>query len=190
MGVNRRGFLKGTGVTALGVAVGVQAKTAQAQSEDSAMRAKQAATATKQEKPAPVRAQPKARVTGKAGRRRVLAAGAPKPGGPYSQAIVGGGTIYVSGQGPMSPATGNIEVTTFEEQAVQTFENVKAIVEGAGSSLGKVLRVNIYLADLNDFQKMNEVYRRYFTPDFPARTTIGAQLLMNMLIEVDCIAAL
>ena len=188
MAVNRRGFLKGTGVTALGVAVGVQAKTAQGQSEDSAKRAKQAAT--KPETPAPVRAQTKPRVKTKTGRRRVLAAGAPKPGGPYSQAIVGGNTIYVSGQGPMSPATGNIEVTTFEEQAVQTFENVKAIVEGAGSSLGKVLRVNIYLADLNDFQKMNEVYRRYFTPDFPARTTIGAQLLLNMLIEVDCIAAL
>jgi 2-iminobutanoate/2-iminopropanoate deaminase len=188
MSLNRRGFLKGTGVTALGVAVGAQAKTAKGQSEDSAMRAKQAAT--KQEKPAPVRAQTPAKARGKTGRRRVLTANAPKPGGPYSQAIVGGNTIYVSGQGAMNPATGSIGVTTFEEQAVQTFENVKAIVEGAGSSLGKVLRVNIYLADLNDFPKMNEIYRRYFTPDFPARTTIGAQLLLNMLIEVDCIAAL
>jgi reactive intermediate/imine deaminase len=90
----------------------------------------------------------------------------------------------------MNPKSGRIEVTTFEEQAVQTFENVKAIVEAAGSSLAKVLRVNVYLADLEDFNKMNEVYRRYFSADFPARTTIGAQLLLSMLIEVDCIASL
>lgn len=127
--------------------------------------------------------------SGKPGRRRVLTDNAPKPSGPFSQAVVSGGTIYVAGQGPMNPKTGKIDVVTFEEQATQAFENVKAILEAAGSSMAKVLRVNVYLADLEDFAKMNEVYRRYFTGDFPARTTIGAQLLLKMLIEVDCIAA-
>jgi 2-iminobutanoate/2-iminopropanoate deaminase len=148
------------------------------------MRAKQATTT---EKP---RTQKVTKPKGKTGRRRIITSDAPRPAGPYSQAIVAGNTIYVAGQGPMNPTSGRIEGTTFEEQAIQTFENVKAIVEAAGSSLAKVLRVNVYLADLNDFQKMNDVYRRYFTPDFPARTTIGAQLLLSMLIEVDCIAAL
>jgi 2-iminobutanoate/2-iminopropanoate deaminase len=188
MAVNRRGFLKGTGVTALGVALGVEAK-ARSQSDTSAARAKQAAT--EPAKPAaPIRAQKTVKARGKSGKRKILTADAPRPGGPFSQAIVGAGTLYVAGQGPMNPATGNIEVTTFEEQAVQSFENLKAIVEAAGSSLERVLRVNVYLADLNDFQKMNDIYRRYFKPDFPARTTIGAQLFQNMLIEVDCIAAL
>ena len=126
----------------------------------------------------------------KTGRRRILTDKAPRPAGPYSQAIVSGGTIYVVGQGPSDPKTGKIDAVTFEDQAIQVFENVKAILEAAGSSMPKVLRVNIYLADLEDFTKMNEVYRRYFTGDFPARTTIGAQLLQKMLIEVDCIAAI
>ena len=127
---------------------------------------------------------------GKTSRRRVLTENAPRPGGPYSQAIVSGGTVYVAGQGPTNPKSGKIDVVTFEEQAIQVFENVKAILEAAGSSMAKVLRVNVYLADLEDFAKMNEVYRRYFIGDFPARTTIGAQLLLKMLIEVDCIAAI
>ena len=136
---------------------------------------------------------PKATVTrtrSKTSRRKVLTDKATRPGGPYSQAIISGGTIYVSGQGPTDPKTGKIDAVTFEDQAIQVFENIKAILEAAGSSMAKVLRVNVYLADLEDFAKMNEVYRRYFTGDFPARTTIGAQLLLKMLIEVDCIAAI
>jgi 2-iminobutanoate/2-iminopropanoate deaminase len=122
-------------------------------------------------------------------RRKVLTEKAPKPLGPYSQAIISGGTIYVAGQGPFDPKTGKIESTAFEAQADQTFANIKAILEAAGSSLSKVVRVNVYLANLNDFAKMNEVYRRYFSGDFPARTTVGVQLLGGMQIEVDCIAA-
>ncbi|HEY7543843.1 MAG TPA: Rid family detoxifying hydrolase [Blastocatellia bacterium] len=113
---------------------------------------------------------------------------APKPVGPYNQAIIAGNTIYVAGQGPMNPKTGKIEVTGIEDQATQTFDNIKAIVEAAGSSMANVVKVNVYLADLKDFSKMNEIYRQYFGPDFPARATIGAQLLLGMLIEVDCVA--
>ncbi len=119
---------------------------------------------------------------------KVLTDTAPKPVGPYSQAIIAGNTIYVAGQGPMNPKTGKIEVTGIEEQAKQTFENIKAIVEAAGSSMANVVKVNVYLADLKDFSKMNEIYRQYFPADYPARATIGAQLLLGMLIEVECIA--
>jgi 2-iminobutanoate/2-iminopropanoate deaminase len=188
MPVNRRRFLKGTGVTALGAAVAAQPIVAGAQAMSGP--AKQAAPASKEKPAAPRAAQTASRARSTARRRKVQTDKAPRAVGPYSQAIVSGTTIYVAGQGPMNPKSGRIEVTTFEEQAVQTFENVKAIVEAAGSSLAKVLRVNVYLADLEDFNKMNEVYRRYFSADFPARTTIGAQLLLSMLIEVDCIASL
>jgi 2-iminobutanoate/2-iminopropanoate deaminase len=164
--MTRRKFIKRTGATAVGAAV----------------------IANSADEPAVAAQAEKSKAKAKSLRRKVLTGDAPRPVGPYSQAIVAGNTIYVAGQGPMNPKSGKIEVTTFEEQAEQTFENVKAIVEAAGSSLGNVVRVNVYLADLNDFSKMNEIYRRYFKEDFPARTTIGASLLLNMLIEVDCIA--
>jgi len=112
---------------------------------------------------------------------------APKPAGPYSQAIVSGNTIYVAGQGPFDPKTGKM-AATFEEQATQVLENIKAIVEASGATLADVTKVNVYLADLSNFAKMNEVYKRYFVEAYPARATIGAQLLGGMMIEVECIA--
>jgi 2-iminobutanoate/2-iminopropanoate deaminase len=120
-------------------------------------------------------------------KRKVSTERAPKPVGPYSQAIVAGNTIYVSGQGPFDPKTGKMPAS-FEEQAAQVFENIKAIVEAAGARLSDVVKVNVYLADLANFSKMNEVYRRYFSGDYPARATVGAQLLLGMGIEVECIA--
>ena len=120
-------------------------------------------------------------------RRKVSTERAPKPVGPYSQAIVAGNTIYVSGQGPFDPKTGKM-APTFDEQAEQVFENIKAIVEAAGAKLSDVVKVNVYLADLANFSKMNEVYRRYFSGDYPARATVGAQLLLGMGIEVECVA--
>lgn len=113
---------------------------------------------------------------------------APQPVGPYSQAIVAGDTIYVAGQGPIDPATGQIVIGTFEEQAVRTFENVKAILEAAGASLADVVQVTAYLADLGDFAKYNEIYKRYFHEPYPARATVGCQLLFHTFIEIACIA--
>ena len=189
--MNRRKFLRGSGVSALGVAAVAQSKIVAAQSGSSSMSQKRTPPASKDNTPLVKPSQTTANKTrGKTARRRVLSDKAPRPGGPYSQAIISGGTIYVSGQGPQDPKSGKIDAVTFEDQAIQVFENIKAILEAAGSSMAKVLRVNVYLADLEDFAKMNEVYRRYFTGDFPARTTIGAQLLLKMLIEVDCIAAI
>lgn len=184
MAVNRRKFLKSTGASAIAAA---SAATAFAQTDktneatESARTAKAAASAQASKSKTAIGAKPK---------RKILTDRAPKPVGPYSQAIISGNTVYVAGQGPMDPKTGKIEVLTFEEQAKQTFESIKAIVEAAGSSLAKVVSVRIYLADLNDFAKLNAIYRQYFTEEYPARTTIGAQLLLGMMIEVDCVAVL
>ncbi|HKY04174.1 MAG TPA: Rid family detoxifying hydrolase [Blastocatellia bacterium] len=151
---------------------------------------KQAASASLAAAAAPAVAQGQAAKASKkrSNKRKVLTDRAPKPVGPYSQAIIAGNTVYVAGQVPTNPRTGQAAIGSFEEQAVQTFENIKAIVEGAGATLDDVVRVNVYLADLANFAKMNEVYRRYFKEDFPARTTVGAQLLSTFEIEVDCIA--
>jgi 2-iminobutanoate/2-iminopropanoate deaminase len=113
---------------------------------------------------------------------------APKPVGPYNQAIVAGDTIYVAGQGPIDPRTGQVVAGTFEDQATCTFENIKAILKAAGASMSDVVKVTVYLADNGDFAKLNEIYRRYFTEPYPARATVGAQLLFHIFIEVDCIA--
>ncbi len=184
MALNRRKFLKSTSASAIAVTTAASAfaqtgKTTEA--TESAKTAKTAATAQARKTQAPITGKPK---------RKVLTDRAPKPVGPYSQAIISGNTVYVAGQGPMNPKTGKIEVETFEEQATLTFESIKAIVEAAGSSLAKVVSVRIYLANLNDFSKLNQIYRQFFAEDFPARTTIGAQLLLGMLIEVDCVAVL
>ncbi len=124
---------------------------------------------------------------GKKSKKKISTDQAPKPAGPYSQAIAAGNTIYVAGQGPFDPKTGKMP-GTFEDQAVQVFENIKAIVESAGASLADVVKVNVYLVDLANFARMNEIYKRYFSEDYPARATIGAQLLGGMTIEVECIA--
>jgi 2-iminobutanoate/2-iminopropanoate deaminase len=184
MAVNRRKFLKSTSASALVAATAASAFAQAGQTNDakeSAKAAKAAASSQTRRPQAPLSLKSK---------RKVTTDRAPKPVGPYSQAIISGNTVYVAGQGPMDPKSGKIEVETFEEQAKQTFESIKAIVEAAGSSLAKVVSVRIYLADLNDFSKLNAIYRQYFTEDFPARTTIGAQLLLGMLIEVDCVAVL
>ncbi len=113
---------------------------------------------------------------------------APQPVGPYSQAIVARDTVYVAGQGPLDPRTMTLVTGSFEEQAEQTFNNVMEILQAADCSLDDVVKVTVYLADLGDFTKMNEIYMRYFREPYPARATVGAQLLFGTKIEVDCIA--
>lgn len=113
---------------------------------------------------------------------------APNPVGPYNQAIIAGNTIYVAGQGPIDPKTGKIVIGTIEEQATLTLENIKAILEAGGFSLGDVVKVTAYLTDLGDFAKYNEIYKKYFSEPYPARATVGCQLLMHTFIEIDCIA--
>jgi reactive intermediate/imine deaminase len=115
---------------------------------------------------------------------------APAPVGPYSQAVVHQGLVYVSGQIPLDPATGEVAEGEIEAQAARVFENLRAVLEAAGSGLERVLRTSIYLTDLSLFPRVNAIYERHFTGDpKPARSTIGvAALPLGVQIEVDAVA--
>lgn len=114
---------------------------------------------------------------------------APKPIGPYSQAIVENGFVFVSGQGAINPSTAQLERGDARSETRRVFENLKTILEAAGSSLAKVVKCNVYLRDINDFQAMNEVYATYFEPPYPARTTIQAGALpAGIAVEIEVIA--
>ncbi|MEJ7843296.1 MAG: RidA family protein [Rubrobacter sp.] len=121
-------------------------------------------------------------------REAITASGAPEPAGPYSHAVVANGFVYVSGQGPIDPVTKGIP-DGFEDQIRQTFENLKTILEAAGSDLGSTVKVNAYLTDLTRFAQFNEVYKEFFGDGPPARTTVGADLL-GILVEIDCVAVI
>ncbi len=111
----------------------------------------------------------------------------PRPLGPYSQAIVAGDFVFVAGQGPLNPATNEMELGDIRSETRRTLENMRAILEASGSSLRDVVRMGVFLADLNDFAAMNTVYKKFFPVDPPARTTVGVQL-PKIKIEIDCIA--
>jgi 2-iminobutanoate/2-iminopropanoate deaminase len=114
---------------------------------------------------------------------------APSPVGCYSQAVRAGNFLFLAGQVPLDPRTKKLVEGGIEAQTRQALENVKAIVETAGSSLEKVVKVTVFLKDIKDFKKMNDVYCTYFVKDPPARTTVQAQLaLQELLIEIDAIA--
>ena len=123
-------------------------------------------------------------------RKVVRTSDAPRPIGPYSQAIVAGGFIFVSGQGPINPKTNQLELGDIRAETRRTLENLRAILEAVGCSLRDVVRVGIFLADLNDFPAVNEVYAEFFTDNPPARTTVGAPGPKNIKVEIDCIARL
>lgn len=115
---------------------------------------------------------------------------APAAIGPYSQGIQANGTVYVSGQLPINPATGQFVEGGIAEQTAQSLQNVRAILEQAGYSLADVVKVTVLLADINDFAAMNEVYAQYFTGDCPARSAFAVRdIPKGALIEVEAIAA-
>ena len=111
---------------------------------------------------------------------------APKPAGPYSQAIVVGDMVFVAGQIPRNPQTGEVP-QSIEDQTRQVFENIKAILEAAGCTLSQIVRTDVFLTDLENFQKMNAVYETFFEGDFPVRTTVGVEL-RGFDVEISCIA--
>ena len=115
--------------------------------------------------------------------------GVPPKAGPYSHAVIANGSVYVCGQGPFVPETNELAGTTIKEHTHQTLENIKTILEAVGSSLEDVVKVNVYLENLDDFGEFNEVYGEFFKENQPVRTTVGANLLGQILIEIDCIAA-
>lgn len=122
--------------------------------------------------------------------RQIQSAAAPAPVGPYSQAVEAGGFVFCAGQIPLDPATGKLVEGAIEVQAERVLANVKAVLEAAGSSLAKVVKATVFLADLDDFGGMNAVYTRTFTSDpKPARTTIqAARLPAGARVEIEVIA--
>jgi 2-iminobutanoate/2-iminopropanoate deaminase len=115
----------------------------------------------------------------------------PKAIGPYSQAVRANGFVFLSGQIPLDPKTQQIVEGDVAVQTERVMENLKGVVEAAGSSLHHVVKTTVFLADMNDFAAMNEVYARYFTANAPARSTVEvARLPKNVRVEIDLIALL
>ena len=113
----------------------------------------------------------------------------PQPKGPYSPAVRAGGFLFVSGQGPLDPGTGDVVKGPIEQQTRLVLENIRTILEAAGSSLTRVVKTTCYLKDIGDFVPMNEVYAAFFPVDPPARTTIeAANLPLGISIEIEAIA--
>ena len=113
---------------------------------------------------------------------------APQAIGPYSQAVRAGDTVYMSGQVPFDPATMQLVTGDIETQARRVFENLKAVAEAAGGSLGQAVKLTIFLTDLANFAKVNEVMATYFAKPYPARSTIGvASLPRGAQIEIECV---
>jgi 2-iminobutanoate/2-iminopropanoate deaminase len=126
---------------------------------------------------------------GSTGRQTIRTEHAPAPVGPYSQAVRAGNLLFVSGQGALDPRTGQPNRESIQAETRQVMENLRAILEAAGSSLQRVVKSTCYLADLGDFQAFNAVYGEYFPSDPPARTTIqAARLPLDFRVEVDVIA--
>jgi 2-iminobutanoate/2-iminopropanoate deaminase len=114
---------------------------------------------------------------------------APGAIGPYSQAIKANGMVFCSGQIPIDPATGEFVSQDVAEQTVQVFKNLTAVLEAAGSGLDNVVKTTVFLADMNDFAAMNDVYATYFTDNKPARATVqAARLPRDARVEIECIA--
>jgi 2-iminobutanoate/2-iminopropanoate deaminase len=123
-------------------------------------------------------------------KKHVLTAQAPKPIGPYSQAVIAGGLLFVSGQIPLDPATGELVEGDIEAQTEQVLKNVMAILKEAKAGPEHVVKATVFLRDMQDFPRMNEVYARYFGKEPPARSTVQAAALpRGVAVEIDVIAA-
>jgi 2-iminobutanoate/2-iminopropanoate deaminase len=124
-------------------------------------------------------------------REAVSSTSAPKAIGPYSQAIKAGNLLFVSGQVPIDPATGNLIDGDIATQTHRVFKNIGEILKAAGASFDAVVRSTVYLQDMNDFARMNEVYGTYFSSPAPARATVQvARLPKDAKVEIDVIATL
>ncbi len=121
---------------------------------------------------------------------RLKPEGAPEPRGPYSPAVRAGDFIFVSGQGPINTATDEMELGDIRHETRLVLENVKRILEGAGSSMQDVVKCSVFLAESDDFRAMNEVYAEYFGQAKPTRTTVVTEFVgaPEMKVEIDAIA--
>jgi 2-iminobutanoate/2-iminopropanoate deaminase len=116
--------------------------------------------------------------------------GAPKPGGSYSQGIRAGQLVYTAGQVGIDPATGELAGESIEAQTTQVLENIKAVLAAAGASLADVVKVTAFLTDMSQFAGYDAVYRTYFPEPRPARSSVGAALAGNFLVEIEAVAVL
>ncbi len=115
----------------------------------------------------------------------------PKPIGPYSQGVKANGLLYLSGQVALDPKTNEMLTGDIRQQTERTLDNIKGILEAAGSNLHHVVKTTVFLKDMNEFAQMNEVYGRYFTAAPPARSTVQvARLPKDALVEIEVIAAI
>ena len=122
-------------------------------------------------------------------KQSVVTKDAPAPVGPYSQAVVAGGFVFASGQAALDPETGKLIGKDVAEQTERVLRNLRAVLEAAGSGLDRVVKSNVYLADMNDFAAMNEAYGRFFPERPPSRTTVqAARLPLDALVEIEMIA--
>lgn len=120
---------------------------------------------------------------------RIFPPDTPAPRGPYSPAVRAGGFIFVSGQGPVDPATNQMSYGDIRHETRVTLENIRRILAASGASMADVVRCNVYLRDGNDFAAMNEVYREFFGDERPARTTVAVAFADPLMkVEIDCIA--
>ena len=121
----------------------------------------------------------------------VLTDRGPKPIGPYSQAVKANGLLYMSGQVALDPKSGEMVGSTIAEQTERVMNNIKGILEAAGSNLHHIVKTTVYLKDMNDFTAMNEVYGKFFAAAPPARSTVQvSRLPKDALVEIEVIAAL
>ena len=119
----------------------------------------------------------------------ITTSGAPKPVGTYSQAVKSGNFLFVSGQIPLDPETGEIINGDFREQTRRVLNNIMAILDASGMSAENVIKTNVYMTDLTNFPIVNEVYAEFFKSDPPARAAVEvSQLPLNVEIEIECIA--
>ena len=121
-------------------------------------------------------------------KKHVATKHAPTPIGPYSQGVIAGGLLFVSGQIPIDPATDKLVEGDIKVQTEQVLKNIQAILEAAGTSMANVVKVNVYLQDVAEFGAMNEVYARFFPENPPARTTVQAMPPVDIRVEIDCVA--
>ena len=122
-------------------------------------------------------------------RKAILTDKAPKPIGPYSQAVRYGNLVFTSGQIPIDPATGNLVTGDIVKETEQVFTNLAAVLEAAGTNLGRAVKTTVFLTDMGLFGKVNEVYARYFHEPFPARSTVQvADLPKGVSIEIEVVA--
>ena len=120
-------------------------------------------------------------------KRKIETPSGPQPIGAHSQGVRVGDFIFVSGQGPVDPSSGELCGGSIEEQTARTLGNIKAVLEAGGASMADVVKVTAHLSDMSLFERYNRAYSSYFSEPKPARTTVGGQLLGN-LVEIDAIA--